>query len=64
MWKLTITQKRKSEFSNGFLSETVEFAHKDITRLTSLIDTFDICEEVFETEYKIERVKEGEENGI
>lgn len=58
MWKLTITQKRKSEFSEYMVTESIEFVSRNITRLTALIETISSHETDIETTYKIE--KEGE----
>ena len=56
MWKLTITQKRTSEYMEGTINETVEFFHKNISVLTNLICTLQTCENGIETTYKLERV--------
>lgn len=55
MWKLTITQKRKSEFSESILSESVEFISEDINELTMLIVRITAYETAVETIYKIEK---------
>ena len=63
MWKLTITQKRKSEFSENMITENVEFVGNDINELTMLVVRLAEHENAVETAYKIERVaKEGGEN--
>ncbi len=56
MWKLTITQKRKSEFSEYMVTESIEFVSTNITRLTRLIETISVYETDIETTYKIEKV--------
>ncbi len=56
MWKLTITQKRKSEFSEYMVTESIEFVSENITRLISLIETIYVYETDIETTYKIEKV--------
>ena len=58
MWKLTITQKRKSEYTDGTVSETVEFFHRNIRTLTDLIDSLHTYENGIETTYKLERIGE------
>lgn len=55
MWKLTITQKRKSEFSENMLTESVEFTSDDINELTMLIVRITAYETAVETTYKIEK---------
>ena len=67
MWKLTITQKRKSEFSNSTFDEKVEFTSDDVCYLTAMVDRFSRLEEVFETAYKIDKVEkevETHRNGV
>ena len=58
MWKLTITQKRKSEYTDGTINETVEFFHRNIGSLTSLVDNLNNYSNGIETTYKIEKVVE------
>jgi hypothetical protein len=58
MWKLTITQKRKSEYTDGTINETVEFFHRNIGSLTSLVDNLNNYSSGIETTYKIEKVGE------
>ena len=60
MWKLTIKQKRKSEYSNNMITESVEFVSKDITYLTSMIDRLSDAGTDVETAYEIKKV--GVEN--
>lgn len=55
MWKLTITQKRKSEFSEYMVTESVEFTSGDINELTMLIVRITAYEMAVETIYKIEK---------
>ena len=58
MLKLTITQKRKSEYTDGTINETVEFFHRNIGSLTSLVDNLNNYSSGIETTYKIEKVVE------
>lgn len=62
MWKLTIKQERKSEYTNNTITEKVEFVDEDISRLTSIVLWLESLDETNKTEYKIE--KAGENNGI
>jgi hypothetical protein len=62
MWKLTIAQKRKSEYSDNTFIEKVECLAEDICYLTSMIDNFSALEAAFETVYEIRKIaKEGDE---
>lgn len=56
MWKLTITQKRKSEFSEYMVTESVDFTSGDINELTMLVVRLSSYETAVETTYKIEKV--------
>lgn len=56
MWKLTITQKRKSEHSEYMVTESVEFTSGDINELTMLVVRLSLYETAIETTYKIEKV--------
>ena len=58
MWKLTITQKRNSEYSDRTISESVEYRHNSIKTLTTLIDNLNSYESGIETTYKLEKVGE------
>jgi hypothetical protein len=60
MWKLTITQKRKSEFSDCKLEHEVVFYSDSIYELGITAGRLSEHEEVDETVYKIEKV--GEKN--
>lgn len=62
MWKLTITQKRKSEYSDNMIEESVRFYSDDIYELVGLVLNMGENDGVVETAYKIESVKEGEQN--
>ena len=62
MWKLTITQTRKSEHGDYTVTDTVEYLNETLLALTTLIMRLTDCEEVHETTYKIEKV--GEKDGI
>ena len=59
MWKMTVTQKRKSEYTDGTISESVELFHRNIGSLTSLVDNLNNYSNGIETTYKLE--KAGEE---
>lgn len=63
MWKLTITQKRKSEYSDSILTDYVEFFSDCIHELVEIIDKLTcLGTEAHDTSLKIELVeKEGEE---
>ena len=56
MWKLTITQKRKSEYVESMLTEKVEFISGDINELTMLVIRLTAVETAVETSYRIEKV--------
>lgn len=58
MWKLTITQKRKSDYSEGMIDYSVEFFSAELSELTMLIERITHCNSECETEYKLERVFE------
>ena len=56
MWKLIITQERKSEYVDGILSEKVEFTGNDINELSMLIVRLSKHENGVNTSYKLEKV--------
>lgn len=58
MWKLIITQKRKSDYSESVYEETVVFYGKDINELSMMIVDLSNHENGIETSYKIEKVGE------
>ena len=58
MWKLTIEQERKSEYTNGILTEKITVKSSDLSELTMLIERLTHCESDCETTYKIEKVGE------
>lgn len=63
MWKLTIKQKRKSEYTNNMISECVEFTSNNVNELISLVARLTALESAVETEYKLEMIeKEGVAN--
>ena len=63
MWKLTITQKRKSEYTDGMLTETVVFESANINELTILVARLTALKTAIETAYKLEPIGEvGIEN--
>jgi hypothetical protein len=55
MWKLIITQKRRSEFTGNIVTENTEFMGKDINELTMLIVRLTKLSEDIETSYKLEK---------
>ena len=59
MWKLTIEQKRKAQYSDGFITDRVEFVGKDIEELALMVVRLQKINAI-ETTYKFEKV-EGEE---
>jgi len=61
MWKLTLMQKRKSEYSDYMNEQKIEFFSEDLFELAITVERLINHTEV-ETEFKIERVKEGEGN--
>lgn len=60
MWKLTIIQKRKSEYSDSMMDEIVEFVGNNLEEICELIEKLGKHEGDRETTYIIERVEEGE----
>ena len=56
MWKLIITQKRKSEYTEGMISESIEFTGSDINELSMLIVRLSKHENGTDTTYKLEKV--------
>ena len=61
MWKLTIIQKRKSEYSDFMNEEKIVFVSSELSELTMLVERMAHLETAVETTYKIEKVKkEGE----
>lgn len=60
MWKLTISQKRKSEYTNSIIEERVIFTDEDINELPMIVVRLSMHENGIETSYKIERVGEEE----
>lgn len=58
MWKLTITQKRKSEYTDGTIDETVEFISGNINELTILVARLTALKSAIETSYKLEPIGE------
>ena len=58
MWKLTIEQERKSEFTTGTVTERITVKSNDLSELTMLIERLTHCESDCETTYKIEKVGE------
>ena len=60
MWKLTISQKRKSEYTNSIIEERVIFTDEDINELSMILVRLSMHEYGIETSYKFERVGEEE----
>ena len=58
MWRLTITQKRKSEYSDHLVSESVFFENKDLYALVAIVTGVQESS-VLETEYTIRNIEEG-----
>lgn len=56
MWKLTIEQKRYSEFINDTVPEKLILFSDDMTELTMLIERVNHCGSDCETSYKLEKV--------
>lgn len=62
MWKLTIAQKRKSEYSDYVSNYQVQLFSESLHELVDLVDKMtNLVDEAIETTYKIESAKEGEE---
>ena len=58
MWKLTITQKRKSELTDAMFEDRLIYVGKDLNEFTTLIVRLSKYENGLETSYNIERVCE------
>ena len=56
MWKLTITQKVKSNFTDMDIDNTLEFIGNDIGELTVIIDRLSKHSGEINTSYKLEKV--------
>lgn len=56
MWKLTIEQKRQSEFIEGTIPERLAVSSDDLSELTLLIERVARCGVDCETSYKLEKV--------
>lgn len=54
MWRLTIEQKRKSEYSDGVLTEKVSFEDANINKFANVITALTQSSDVLETSYRIE----------
>ena len=57
MWQLSITQKRKSEFSEAMITQSVEFISPSIGKLTRLVENISSYGTAVETSFKIEKMK-------
>lgn len=55
-WKLTITQKKKSDFSDSKLEYDVVFQNDSLIKLGIIVEKLAECEEAEETVYRIEKV--------
>ena len=62
MWKLTISQKRKSEYTNSIIEERVIFTDEDINELSMIVVRLSMHENGIETSYKFEMVGEESES--
>ena len=63
MWKLTITQKRKSEYSKYPDKDYIEFFSESIHELVEVANKIaNLNTEAIETLYKIENVEENLES--
>lgn len=60
MWKLIITQVRKSTYSGCALDEKVEFVGNNLEEICELIENLGKHEGDSKTTYRIENMKEGE----
>ena len=56
MWKLTITQKTKSTFTDMEIDNNLEFIGNDIGELTVIIDRLSKHVGTLETSYRLEKV--------
>ena len=56
MWKLTITQKTKSTFTDMEIDNNLEFIGNDIGELTVIIDRLSKHAGSLETNYRLEKV--------
>lgn len=54
MWRLTIEQKRKSEYSDSILTEKVSFEDTNINKFANVITALTQSSDVLETSYRIE----------
>lgn len=55
MWKLTIEQRRKSEYSDSIFEEKVSFMGT-LQGLTALVEMILVLSTDYETSYRIEKV--------
>ena len=60
MWKLTITQKRKSEYSDYKDTHKVEFVRHSSKELLAVAGELMNCETNDETSFSIEKMQKGE----
>ena len=64
MWKLTIIQKRKSEYSDFKDTHKTEFVSETSVELLAITSALMDCHTIDETKYSIEKVQEGEGNEV
>lgn len=65
MWKLTIVQKRKSEFLEYMNEHSIQFVSNDLHEIIGIVELLMAIETDFETSFKIDKVvKEGESNEV
>ena len=56
MWKLTVEQKRKSEFVEGTIPERLVVFSEELSELTMLVERITHCMVDCETSFKLEKV--------
>ena len=56
MWKLVVTQERKSEYTSGSITETIEFKAENIADLSMMMGMMSKFESGIKTTYRIERI--------
>lgn len=64
MWKLTITQKRKSEYSDYKDTHKVEFESETSAELLTIAGVLMNCASHDETSFSIEKEREGESDEV
>lgn len=61
MWKLTISQSRKSEYSEYENEHSIEYVNESLSVLTSLIEDLEFSNTEAKTWYKLERIEKASE---